>query len=73
MIIAFVTSITLIPALLTLLRPRANRRQWAYKALAPVDRFMERRRIPVIVGTALVVAAGCRCCIGCSSTSIHSI
>ena len=29
-----------------------------YKALAPVDRFMERRRIPVIVGTGLVVAAG---------------
>ena len=29
-----------------------------YKALAPVDRFMERHRIPVIVGTGLVVAAG---------------
>jgi hopanoid biosynthesis associated RND transporter like protein HpnN len=29
-----------------------------YKALAPVDRFMERRRIPIIIGTAAAVAAG---------------
>jgi hopanoid biosynthesis associated RND transporter like protein HpnN len=29
-----------------------------YKALAPVDRFMERRRIPIIVGTVLVVVCG---------------
>ena len=29
-----------------------------YKALAPIDRFMERHRIPIIVGTGLVVAAG---------------
>jgi hopanoid biosynthesis associated RND transporter like protein HpnN len=58
MIIAFVTSITLIPALLTLLQPAGEPEEMGYKALAPVDRFMERRRIPVIVGTALVVAAG---------------
>jgi uncharacterized protein len=58
MIIAYATSITLIPALLTLLRPAGEPEEMGYKALAPVDRFMERRRIPVIVGTALVVAAG---------------
>src|SRR6266849_3859963 len=58
MIIAFLTSITLIPALLTLLRPPGEPLEMGYKALAPVDRFMERRRIPIIVGTALVVAAG---------------
>jgi uncharacterized protein len=58
MIIAYATSITLIPALLTLLRPAGEPQEMGYKALAPVDRFMERRRIPVIVGTALVVAAG---------------
>ena len=28
------------------------------QGLAPVDRFMERHRIPIIVGTGLVVAAG---------------
>src|SRR6266851_2501703 len=58
MIIAFLTSITLIPALLSLLRPPGEPHEMGYKALAPVDRFMERRRIPIIVGTGLVVAAG---------------
>jgi hopanoid biosynthesis associated RND transporter like protein HpnN len=58
MIVAFLTSITLIPALLTMLRPAGEPSEMGYKALAPVDRFMERRRIPVIVGTALVVTAG---------------
>jgi hopanoid biosynthesis associated RND transporter like protein HpnN len=58
MIIAFLTSITLIPALLTLLNPPGEPLPLGYKWLAPVDRFMERRRIPIIVGTALVVAAG---------------
>jgi hypothetical protein len=58
MIIAFLTSITLIPALLTLLRPPGEPAEMGYKALAPVDRFMERRRMPIIVGTGLVVAAG---------------
>src|SRR6266540_2630389 len=58
MIIAFLTSITLIPALLTILQPPGEPQEMGYKALAPVDRFMERQRIPVIVGTGLVVAAG---------------
>ena len=58
MIIAFITSITLIPALLTVLRPPGEPAEMGYKALAPVDRFMERHRIPIIVGTGLVVAAG---------------
>jgi hopanoid biosynthesis associated RND transporter like protein HpnN len=58
MIVAFVTSITLIPALLTVLKPPGEPEEMGYKALAPVDRFMERNRIPVIVGTGLVVAAG---------------
>ncbi len=58
MIVAFITSITVIPALLTVLNPPGEPKEMGYKALAPVDRFMERRRIPVIVGTGLVVAAG---------------
>ncbi len=58
MIVAFVTSVTVIPALLTMLKPPGEPAEMGYKALAPVDRFMERRRIPVIVGTGLVVAAG---------------
>src|SRR5262245_11328343 len=58
MIIAFVTSVTVIPALLTILKPPGEPAEMGYKALAPVDRFMERRRIPIIVGTGLVVTAG---------------
>ncbi len=58
MIVAFITSITVIPALLTVLNPPGEPKEMGYKALAPVDRFMERRRIPVIVCTGLVVAAG---------------
>ena len=58
MIVAFLTSVTLIPALLMLLRPPGEPKEMGYKVLAPVDRFMERRRIPIIVGTGLAVAAG---------------
>jgi hopanoid biosynthesis associated RND transporter like protein HpnN len=58
MIIAFLTSVTLIPALLTVLRPPGELKEMGFKRLAPLDRFMERHRIPVIVGTGLVVAAG---------------
>ena len=58
MIVAFLTSITLIPALLTLLRPAGEPAEMGFKVLAPIDRFMERRRIPIIIGTGLTVAAG---------------
>jgi uncharacterized protein len=58
MIIAFLTSITLLPALLTVLRPPGEPKEMGFKGLAPLDRFMERRRIPIIVGTGLAVAAG---------------
>src|SRR6516164_8267109 len=58
MIIAFLTSITLIPALLTVLRPPGEPKEMGFKGLAPLDRFMERHRIPIIVGTGLAVAAG---------------
>src|SRR6516164_7338529 len=58
MIVAFLTSITLIPALLTVLRPPGEPEEMGFKSLAPVDRFMEWHRIPIIVGTGLVVAAG---------------
>jgi uncharacterized protein len=58
MIIAFLTSITLLPALLTVLRPPGEPKEMGFKRLAPLDRFMERHRIPIIVGTGLAVAAG---------------
>src|ERR1700676_2214848 len=58
MLIAFATSITLLPALLSLLKPPGAPAQLGYAALAPVDRFLERHRLPILVMTLLVVAAG---------------
>jgi uncharacterized protein len=58
MVIAFLTSITLLPALLQLLNPPGEPEPLGYAALAPVDRFLEKHRIPVIVGTLLVAVAG---------------
>lgn len=57
MVIAFLTSITVLPALLKLLNPPGEIEPLGYAMLAPVDRFLERHRIPVIVIT-LVVAVG---------------
>jgi hypothetical protein len=58
MLIAFLTSITLLPALLTVLKLKAEAVEVGYRWLAPVDRFLARYRVPVLAATALVVAAG---------------
>ena len=58
MLVAYLTSITVLPALLTLLKPPGEPEAVGYRALAPVDRFLERHRIPVIAGTGLVALAG---------------
>ncbi|HVX36032.1 MAG TPA: MMPL family transporter [Hyphomicrobium sp.] len=58
MIIAFLTSITLLPALLVLLNPPGEPDEVGYRALAPVDRFMARHRIAILTITAISVAAG---------------
>jgi hypothetical protein len=55
MLIAFVISVTLLPALLALLKPPGEPSAVGFAALAPVDRFLERYRIPVVVGTLAVV------------------
>jgi hopanoid biosynthesis associated RND transporter like protein HpnN len=54
MIIAFITSVTLLPALLTVLKPPAEPRPMGFTALAPVDSFVQRHR-RWIVGTTLFV------------------
>jgi uncharacterized protein len=58
MLIAFATSITVLPALITLFNPPGEPEPLGYAALAPVDEFLERYRIAIIVGTAIVVTAG---------------
>ena len=55
MLIAFLSSITVLPALLTVLKPGPEPRAMGIAALAPVDRFLQRFRIPVVVGTLAVV------------------
>ncbi len=57
MIVAFLTSITLLPALLTVLKPPPEPRPMGFAALAPVDWFLQRYRIPVIGTTIFLVAA----------------
>src|SRR6202035_1447514 len=56
MIIASLTSIPLLPALLAVLKPPAEPHPMGFASLAPVDWFLQRYRIPVI-GTTLGVVA----------------
>jgi len=58
MIIAFIISLTLLPALLSLMNPAGEKEPLGYAALAPVDAFMERHRIAIIIGTAVVSLGG---------------
>ena len=58
MLIAFATSITLLPALLSVLKPPGETEQLGYAVLAPVDSFLERHRMAILIVTAVVVAAG---------------
>ncbi|HLH11489.1 MAG TPA: MMPL family transporter [Methylovirgula sp.] len=58
MIIAFFTAVTLLPALLTLMRPPVEREAVGYKFLAPIDRFLSDHRHAVVIGTLGVALAG---------------
>jgi uncharacterized protein len=58
MLIAYITSITLLPALLTVLNPTGEPEPVGYQALAPIDRFLQVYRVPVIVGTLTIAAVG---------------
>jgi hopanoid biosynthesis associated RND transporter like protein HpnN len=58
MLIAFATSVTLLPAMLSRFNPPREPHQLGYAALAPVDGFLERHRTPILIATALVVVAG---------------
>ena len=58
MIIAFALTLTLLPALLSILRPPGEPERLGYAFLAPVDSFLGRHRILVVAGTLGVVLAG---------------
>jgi hopanoid biosynthesis associated RND transporter like protein HpnN len=57
MLIAFLTSITLLPALLSQFKPRSEPSPLGYAFLAPVDEFLERHRVIILIVTALVILA----------------
>jgi len=57
MIIAFLGSITVLPALLVILNPPGEVEPLGYAALAPVDSFMERYRMLILIGSAAAVIA----------------
>jgi hopanoid biosynthesis associated RND transporter like protein HpnN len=58
MMAAFVTTITLLPALLTVFGPPGEPERMGFVALAPADRFLARHRVAVVAGTIIVVLAG---------------
>jgi hopanoid biosynthesis associated RND transporter like protein HpnN len=58
MLVAFTTSITVLPALLRLLNPPGENEPVGYAFLAPVDHFLEKHRVVIIVGTLLIAVAG---------------
>jgi len=58
MVIAFLLSVTLLPALLLILRPPGEAAEVGYHFLAPVDRFLLHRRRAVLIAAG-VIAVGC--------------
>jgi hopanoid biosynthesis associated RND transporter like protein HpnN len=58
MLIAFITSITALPAMLKLLHPPGESEAVGYAFLAPVDEFLEKHRYIIVGGTLLLVVAG---------------
>ncbi len=58
MIVAFITTVTLLPALLSVLRPAGEPAPIGWGALAPLDHFLDRRRNWVVGVTLTVVILG---------------
>jgi hopanoid biosynthesis associated RND transporter like protein HpnN len=58
MLVAFTSSITVLPALLRLINPPGEKEPVGYAFLAPLDHFLEKHRVVIIVGTLLIAIAG---------------
>jgi hopanoid biosynthesis associated RND transporter like protein HpnN len=58
MVVAFLCSITLVPAVLRLLSPPGEASPVGFDRLAALDAVLQRHRIMVIAGTILIVLAG---------------
>ncbi len=58
MLVAFLSSITVLPAMLKLLNPPGEMEPVGYAFLAPLDHFLEKHRVLVVGGTLLLALAG---------------
>jgi uncharacterized protein len=58
MVIAYASSLTLLPALIRAVKPPPEPKPLTVAALAPADAFLRRHRVAVIVITVLIVLAG---------------
>jgi hypothetical protein len=58
MIIAYLTSVTLLPALITVMNPEGEPEPVGYAGLAPVDDFLQRHRIGIVAGTVGIALLG---------------
>lgn len=58
MLIAYFTSVTLLPALIYLFNPPGEPEPLGFSALAPLDRYMGAHRKGIIASVAIVVIAG---------------
>ncbi len=58
MLIAFLASITVLPALLSLLNPAGEKEPLGYAFLAPVDHFLEQHRIAIVSTTIAIAVLG---------------
>jgi hopanoid biosynthesis associated RND transporter like protein HpnN len=55
MFVAYLTNMTLLPALLKIFNPPGEAASPGFKQLAPVDDFLAHHRKPVLIGTLIVV------------------
>lgn len=58
MLVAFLSSITVLPAMLKLLNPPGEQEPVGYAFLAPLDRFLEKHRVLIVGGTLLLALGG---------------
>ncbi|MCP3471138.1 MMPL family transporter [Bradyrhizobium sp. CCGUVB1N3] len=58
MLVAFLSSITVLPALLKLLNPPGEKEPVGYAFLAPLDHFLEKHRVVIVGGTLLLAVGG---------------
>ncbi len=63
MLIALFLSVTLLPALIAVLRPPGEPGEVGYRFLAPVDRFLIRHRLGMLIGAGVVAFV----CLGLST------